>query len=128
MKAKFTFYSMDEPQFQITNNGKFKTWSKKGDRKLTKYKDWTNYATWRVNLEIFDGIEAADKGWNRLDLYNLAQAMKDYATEVIECDMPEGLALDYARDFVSEVNWREIAEYYVAQQSTTSKRVQNGTI
>ena len=23
----------------------------------TKYNGWTNYATWRVNLEIFDGNE-----------------------------------------------------------------------
>ena len=23
----------------------------------TKYNGWTNYATWRVNLEMFDGFE-----------------------------------------------------------------------
>ena len=84
---------------------------------MTKYNGWTNYATWRVNLEIFDGIEAEDMGWNRLDLYNMAQAMKDYANDAIEMDAKEGLALDYARAFLSEVNWHDIAEYYVAQQS-----------
>ena len=84
---------------------------------MTTYNGWTNYATWRVNLEIFDGIEAEDMGWNRLDLYNMAQAMKDYANDAIEMDAKEGLALDYARAFLSEVNWHDIAEYYVAQQS-----------
>ena len=84
---------------------------------MEKYNGWTNYATWRVNLEIFDGIEAEDMGWNRLDLYNMAQAMKDYANDAIEMDAKEGLALDYARAFLSEVNWHDIAEYYVAQQS-----------
>ena len=24
------------------------------------YNGWTNYATWRVNLEIFDGLTARD--------------------------------------------------------------------
>ena len=84
---------------------------------MTKYNGWTNYATWRVNLEIFDGIEAEDMGWNRLDLYNMAQAMKDYANDAIEMDAKEGLALDYARAFLSEVNWHDIAEYYVVEQS-----------
>ena len=84
---------------------------------MTNYNGWTNYATWRVNLEIFDGIDVEDMGWDRLDLWNTAQVMKDYANDVIEMDVKEGLALDYARAFVSEVNWREIAEYYVVQQS-----------
>jgi hypothetical protein len=26
--------------------------------KTEKYNGWTNYATWRVNLEMFDGITA----------------------------------------------------------------------
>ena len=81
------------------------------------YNGWTNYATWRVNLEIFDGISVEDINWGKLDLYDLPQTLKEYAIEVIECDMPEGLALDYARAFVSEVNWREIAKRYVVEQS-----------
>ena len=74
------------------------------------YNGWTNYATWRVNLEIFDGLEPREMGWSRLDKYDLADALKEYANEILECDVKEGLALDYARAFVSEVNWREIAE------------------
>jgi hypothetical protein len=26
----------------------------------TKYNGWTNYATWRVNLEMFDGFDARE--------------------------------------------------------------------
>jgi hypothetical protein len=74
------------------------------------YNGWTNYATWRVNLEIFDGLEPREMGWGRLDKYDLADALKEYANEIIEMNASEGLALDYARAFVSEVNWREIAE------------------
>jgi len=84
---------------------------------MTNYNGWTNYATWRINLEIFDGVDVEEMGWNELSLYDMAQTLKEYAIEVIECDMPEGLALDYARAFVSEVNWYDIAKHYVVEQS-----------
>lgn len=74
-----------------------------------KYNGWTNYATWRVNLEIFDGIDPRDMGWLDLDNYDFANALKEYANEAIEMGVPEGLALDYARAFLSNVNWYEIA-------------------
>jgi len=83
---------------------------------MTNYNGWTNYATWRVNLEIFDGIDVEDMNWSKLDLYDMAQAMKDYANEIIEMDVKEGLALDYARAFVSEVNWYDIAKHYVVEE------------
>ena len=46
-----------------------------------KYNGWTNYATWRVNLE-----------------------------SVIDETTPDGIAKDYALAFVSDVNYYEIAE------------------
>jgi len=75
------------------------------------YNGRTNYATWRVNLEIFDGLDPSDMGWKRLDTYEFSQALKEYANEILEMDTKEGLALDYARAFISDVNWDEIAEY-----------------
>lgn len=74
------------------------------------YNGWTNYATWRVNLEIFDGLEPREMGWGRLDKYDLADALKDYCHEILECDAKEGLAMDYARAFISDVNWHEISK------------------
>jgi hypothetical protein len=79
----------------------------------TTYNGWTNYATWRVNLEIFDGIDPSDMGWQRLDTYELSQCLKEYANEILEIDAKEGLALDYARAFISDVNWREIARHMI---------------
>ena len=76
---------------------------------MSKYNGWTNYATWRVNLEIFDGIDPSEMGWKHLDKYDIADAMKDYANELIEMQ-GEGLAVDYARAFMSDVNWKEIAQ------------------
>jgi hypothetical protein len=42
----------------------------------------------------------------------LADGLSDYADQVLfECATVEGLAADYARAFLSDVNWREIAEH-----------------
>lgn len=73
------------------------------------YNGWTNYATWRVRLEMFDGDFASD---NDLDAYDLGQSLRDMAEEAIS-EQSEGLAQDYALAFLAEVNWREIAEHMI---------------
>lgn len=73
------------------------------------YNGWTNYATWRVNLEIFDGVDPEDMGWTGLEPYDLAPILREYAEELIEMTAPEGLARDYALAFMDNVNYREIA-------------------
>ena len=65
---------------------------------------WTNYATWRINLEIFDGLHSDMEGEKVT-----AESCKDYAEEVVS-ESGEGLALDYAMAFIASVNWHEIAE------------------
>ena len=69
-----------------------------------KYNGWTNYATWRVNLEIFDGLYSDADGEKVT-----AESCKDYAEDVLS-ENGEGLALDYARAFIAGVNWQEIAK------------------
>ena len=55
-----------------------------------EYNGWTNYATWRVNLELFSDMD-----------------YKDYFDQ-----FPDTKALeDYARVFLSEVNYHEILEH-----------------
>jgi hypothetical protein len=79
----------------------------------TTYNGWTNYATWRVNLEIFDGIDLMDYGWQKLDEYDLAQELEEYTMEIIDMGTPESLAKSYALAFLSDVNWREIAQHMI---------------
>lgn len=78
-----------------------------------RYNGWTNYATWRVNLEIFDGMDAeyfTDEVGG--DAYKLSKRLEDFADNVISFEGEnEGLAVDYARAFLKEVNWYEIAEH-----------------
>ena len=72
-----------------------------------KYNGWTNYATWRVNLEIFDGL-CSDMDNEEVT----AEYCKEYAESVIFSEFADTqcLACDYASAFIAEVNWHEIAE------------------
>jgi hypothetical protein len=70
------------------------------------YNGWTNYATWRVNLEMFDGSEGT---W-------CADSARDFVEEIIIDSTPDGIARDYALAFISDVNWHEIAAHYEAEQ------------
>mgnify|MGYP003675061987 CR=1 FL=1 len=71
----------------------------------SKYNGWTNYATWRINLEIFAGynpsVKEVDADW-----------CKEYAEEIVFGDVntSNSLAHSYAYAFMSDVNWYEIAE------------------
>ena len=73
----------------------------------TKYNGWTNYATWRINLEIFDNFDI--DGYSD-DAYDLSMQLKDYAEEVIFGEQDGTLIASYAFAFISDVNWYEIAE------------------
>lgn len=85
---------------------------------MSDYNGWTNYATWRVNLEMIDGIEPREMGWHRLDRFDLADCLKEYVKEMLEMQV-EGkqggmsLIFSYAMAFLSDVNWREIAEHMI---------------
>lgn len=80
----------------------------------TKYNGWTNYATWRINLEMFDGFNPVEEwGLERETLTEseLAFILKEHAEELVSESTPEGLALDYALAFVADVSWHEIASH-----------------
>ncbi len=65
------------------------------------YNGWTNYATWRINLEIFDGL---DQVWD-------ADEARQYVEDYIYASS-SGIARDYALAFIADVNWHEIASHY----------------
>jgi hypothetical protein len=67
------------------------------------YNGWTNYATWRIALEIFDGYEPG---------YEMgASDCEQFAEEIIFENNSYTLSDSYARAFLSEVNWNEIADH-----------------
>jgi len=77
------------------------------------YNGWTNYATWRVNLEMFDGMTVLDFGDGQHTAEELSRCLEYTAESYIE-ETSSGVACDYALAFLSDVNWHEIAEHMVA--------------
>jgi len=89
------------------------------------YNGWTNYATWRVNLEIFDGFDPYDNFSDdqRHMQDNLAGYLKDYTEEIMyQSGGGDGnLAVDYALAFLQDVNWHEIAKHMIADYAEVAE-------
>ena len=69
-----------------------------------KYNGWTNYATWRVNLEILGDIEFEETENINVDY------LKEIVEDIVFSQHEESLMSDYAHAFLSEVNYHEILE------------------
>lgn len=86
-----------------------------------RHNGWTNYATWRVNLEIIDGY----------DWYECEHVDADYVKELVENAVfgtlignGNGLVEDYANAFLSEVNYHEIAENLINESINEKEETQ----
>jgi len=81
---------------------------------MNTYNGWANYATWRVQLEILDDYVSSqdDRTMADTDISDLAEHLQEYVDDVLTGfgEGKEGLALDYARAFVSDVDWYEVAK------------------
>jgi hypothetical protein len=78
------------------------------------YNGWTNYETWRVNLELLsDYCDTLDL--SEYDTTDLAETLAEYADEVVE-STSSGLGLDYARAFLAGVDFWEVATTHLADR------------
>ncbi len=85
------------------------------------YNGWSNYATWRINLEIIDSIAWVKEDfipdeaeWNVSDLaLHLQSVAFSTVFDTTEDNNDEGLRLmrGYADAFMGDVNWYEIATH-----------------
>jgi hypothetical protein len=89
------------------------------------YNGWTNYATWRVNLEIFDGLEQSEVFDLSLPLEQLRHVLQDYVEgHIYESGGGNGnIAVDYALAFLSDVNWYEIAEHMIEDYAEENQEI-----
>jgi hypothetical protein len=75
------------------------------------YNGWTNYETWRVNLEIFDGIAWLDQFDKEMEVHDAARILKDYAIDVLAVDCnDQSIAYSYALAFLDAADFRQIAQ------------------
>lgn len=86
------------------------------------YNGWTNYETWRVNLEVLDGYDASDilgdyarDGMNRDEMVEtLAGYFEDFVSYETDILPREGtFAYGIVNEFLRKVDWEEIAAHYV---------------
>ena len=83
------------------------------------YNGWTNYETWRVQLEMLDGRTCEDFGIRPVsederdrDVRQLEESIESYVVEVVEMGS-KGFALDLALSFLHKVDWQEIAGHMI---------------
>jgi hypothetical protein len=83
-----------------------------------KYNGWYNQATWRVNLEWFDGNNEWLEEYLSGSVLDVAEIIQSYVRDAIDEQTPvefktgiNTLANCYAHAFLDDVNWFEIAEH-----------------
>lgn len=76
------------------------------DELISEYNGWTNFETWKVNLELIDGIDPND--YRGMDEAEIRDSLKALVEEVLE--VHPDLALSYALSFVNSVDFWQIAE------------------
>ena len=87
---------------------------------MENYNGWSNYATWLISLEWFDGLSCEDITGEDLtefknNLDDLATSLNSYVESVLTNDTePNSTAYRYALEFISNVNWLEIAQHLYA--------------
>jgi len=93
------------------------------------YNGWTNYATWRVNLEVFDGLNLRDHMDNIPDTYEIGQWAREYAEELLDAAMREPVGIrsrmltpsdivdGWARAFLQDVDWFSIGRHLIENAS-----------
>ena len=87
-----------------------------------KCNGWTNYATWRVNLELFSDMDITDY----YDELPTTEMLEDYVENVVfDHSGNMGLMEDYARAFLANVNYYEIMEH-IKENYQHDKMTENG--
>lgn len=90
---------------------------------------WSNYATWRVNLELCDDMLQSmleDTKYGSFDFLKSAEyprvTLSDWLKETCEdlvCEQGDAdtLAKQYALAFLSEVDWYRIADNFLSDNA-----------
>ncbi len=85
-------------------------------RDMNRYNGWTNYATWRVNLEVFSDNEdlqetlGFDGGLDTNGVYRLAEGLKQYLLEYVDECVKDSMISGWVDAWLEDVNFYEIAD------------------
>ena len=74
------------------------------------YNGWTNYATWRVNLEMFDSVNLRNHFDVIPDQTVVAKWARECADELVDISVQDSDTVHgWARAFLDDVDWYEIS-------------------
>mgnify|MGYP001214212922 FL=1 len=75
-----------------------------------RYNGWSNYATWRINLELFSDTNFVEEDFfdGKCEAQWVEEMVEDW---VFSSPQEGGLVEDYARAFIAQVNFHEIADH-----------------
>ena len=85
-----------------------------------KYNGWTNYETWKVNLELLDGVTAKDLFGRKCEGEEVQEYIEDLTYD--QCQ-PRSFSRDCVLLFLSDVNWDEIAEHLNEEEMETERQL-----
>jgi len=77
---------------------------------MPRHNGYANYSTWRVKVDVFKDFDLDDWCLDMLNSVELAGWMRDHTREIIEEDAGEGIARLYAKLFLADVDWQELAQ------------------
>lgn len=95
---------------------------------MSGYNGWTNYETWRINLEVLDGFDAYDfltpydfQSGNEDEqdemvgtaARELAAYLDEYVTELLTVEGDSPFAQNLVNEFLQKVDWDDLAFTYV---------------
>ena len=88
----------------------------------TTYNGWSNYPTWRINLEILGDIQ-----WDEEEEFEMIDedTLKDYVENAVFDNYSGNMGLmeDYARAFLADVNYREILDSILENENLTGSNI-----
>ena len=74
------------------------------------YNGWSNYATWRVNLELFNDDQEHYIETYGKDVNELAEGLESEVDEFVESNVTNTTISGWVNAFLQDVDYREIAE------------------
>lgn len=83
------------------------------------YNGWSNYETWRINLEMVDGMSLEDFGFDGTETVHakhLGEMIREYCEDIIvqQVDgLSPRLGVDIVMSFLDMVDWTEIATHLI---------------
>ena len=123
---------MKNKKLTFKNESELEQYCKEWQKEKEKHSGWTNYATWRVNIEMVDSGHYTESGITYELVVDLAEAIKEncelYLQDKAGGYGGEGLNHNYAMAFLDDVNWYEIAENMAEDKNIIQKLKDKGHI